>query len=99
RSSSRECTDPGAAGGSAVSTVSSTPCPMLSNPAGSPFGHNSPYMKNIRAAVIGVGYLGRFHAQKYAQLTDCTLVGVVDTSQSGAERVANELGVRALQDY
>jgi len=56
-------------------------------------------MKNIRAAVIGVGYLGRFHAQKYAQLTDCTLVGVVDTSQSGAERVASELGVRALQDY
>jgi predicted dehydrogenase len=24
-------------------------------------------MQKIRAAVIGVGYLGRFHAQKYAQ--------------------------------
>ena len=56
-------------------------------------------MKNIRAAVIGAGYLGRFHAQKYAQADDCTLVGVVDSDQSTAERVAAELGVRALQDY
>lgn len=56
-------------------------------------------MKNIRAAVIGAGYLGRFHAQKYAQLAGCTLVGVVDAVQSTAERVAAELGVRPLQDY
>jgi predicted dehydrogenase len=56
-------------------------------------------MKNIRAAVIGAGYLGRFHAQKYAQLADCTLVGVVDTQGSTAERLAAELGVKPLQDY
>ena len=56
-------------------------------------------MKNIRAAVIGAGYLGRFHAQKYTQLADCTLVGVVDTRSSTAERVAVELGVRPVQDY
>jgi len=35
-------------------------------------------MEKIRAAVIGVGYLGRFHAQKYAQATACELVAVVD---------------------
>jgi predicted dehydrogenase len=34
-------------------------------------------MSKIRAAVIGVGYLGRFHAQKYAQLPVCELVAVV----------------------
>ncbi|HTT04080.1 MAG TPA: Gfo/Idh/MocA family oxidoreductase [Steroidobacteraceae bacterium] len=56
-------------------------------------------MKNIRAAVIGAGYLGRFHAQKYAQLEHCTLEGVVDTHPATAERVAAELGVRALPDY
>ena len=28
-------------------------------------------MNKIRAAVVGVGYLGRFHAQKYAQLAEC----------------------------
>ena len=35
-------------------------------------------MQKIRAAVIGVGYLGRFHAQKFAQATACELVAVVE---------------------
>ena len=35
-------------------------------------------MNNLRAGVIGVGYLGRFHAQKYAALPDVDLVGVAD---------------------
>ena len=30
-------------------------------------------MKPLRCAVIGVGYLGKFHAQKYAQLPGCEL--------------------------
>ena len=41
-------------------------------------GHNSRKMKKIRAAVIGVGYLGRFHAQKYAAAEGCELVGVAE---------------------
>ena len=32
----------------------------------------------MRAAVVGVGYLGRFHAQKYAAHPDVDLVAVVD---------------------
>ena len=56
-------------------------------------------MEKLRAAVIGVGYLGRFHAQKYATLPDCTLVGVVDQRPEAAAQVASELGVRALGDY
>jgi predicted dehydrogenase len=56
-------------------------------------------MKSIRAAVIGVGYLGRFHAQKYAQSADCELVGVADQSAEARERVAAELGTRGLVDY
>ena len=57
----------------------------------------------LRAAVIGVGYLGRFHAQKYAALgaggQDVKLVGVVDAHPETARRVANELGVAAFTDY
>ena len=34
----------------------------------------------IRAAVIGAGYLGRFHAQKWAALPGCTLAAIVDPS-------------------
>jgi len=56
-------------------------------------------MKKIRTAVIGVGYLGRFHAQKYAQITDCELVAVVDPSREARERVAGELGTRSLADH
>lgn len=56
-------------------------------------------MQKIRTAVIGVGYLGRFHAQKYAQAPGCELVAVVDTRAAAREQVAAELQVRALEDY
>ncbi|MGA2564641.1 MAG: Gfo/Idh/MocA family oxidoreductase [Steroidobacteraceae bacterium] len=56
-------------------------------------------MKKIRAAVVGVGYLGRFHAQKYAALPQCELTAVVDIDAELAARVAAELGTRALTDY
>jgi predicted dehydrogenase len=56
--------------------------------------HSAP----IRAAVIGVGYLGRFHAQKYAQLPDAQLVAVVDANEQAAQRVGAELGVEAFTD-
>ena len=57
----------------------------------------------LRAAVIGVGYLGRFHAQKYAALGGAAagveLVGVVDSQPETARRVAQELGVAAYTDH
>jgi predicted dehydrogenase len=53
----------------------------------------------LRAAVVGVGYLGRFHAQKYAALEDVNLVAVVDNNRDRAEGVAAECGCAALSDY
>ena len=41
--------------------------------------------KEIRTAVIGTGYLGRFHAQKYAELSNSKLVGIVDIDKARAE--------------
>ena len=61
--------------------------------------HNSAAMGKIRTAVIGVGYLGRFHAQKYAQLEDCELIAVVDARQEAREAVAAEVGTRGLAEY
>ncbi len=52
----------------------------------------------IRTAVIGVGYLGRFHAQKYAQMEGVDLVGVVDVSPERAQDVAKEVETRAYTD-
>ncbi len=56
-------------------------------------------MEQIKAAVIGVGYLGRFHAQKYAQSPRCRLEAVVDARAEAREQVAAELGTRPLADY
>jgi predicted dehydrogenase len=53
----------------------------------------------IRTAVIGVGYLGRFHAQKYASLPDSQLVGIADPSATARAAVAAELKVAAHEDY
>ena len=53
----------------------------------------------IRVAVIGVGYLGRFHAQKYAAMPGVELVGVVDSRFGRAREVAGEIGVRAYSDF
>ncbi|MBB6092327.1 putative dehydrogenase [Povalibacter uvarum] len=55
--------------------------------------------KSLRTAVIGVGYLGRFHAQKYRQLEGSNLVAVADANAESARKVAEELGVEAVTDY
>ena len=53
----------------------------------------------IRTAVIGVGYLGRFHAQKYASLPNSQLIGIADPSAAARTAVAAELKVAAHEDY
>ncbi len=67
--------------------------PSPSSPASSPQG------VQLRAGVVGVGYLGRFHAHKYANLADVDLVGVVDTNSARAEEVAQECQTSAQTDY
>jgi predicted dehydrogenase len=53
----------------------------------------------MRTAVIGVGYLGRFHAQKYAASGACELVGIADPMATTRAAVAAEFGVAAHADY
>jgi predicted dehydrogenase len=53
----------------------------------------------LRTAVVGVGYLGRFHAQKYAEVPGSRLVAVVDASIETARRVGAELGVPGYSDH
>jgi predicted dehydrogenase len=56
-------------------------------------------MNALRTAVIGVGYLGNFHAQKYAAIPDVELVGVVDNDPSRAAQIATALGTTAYGDH
>jgi len=55
-------------------------------------------MKKLRTAVIGVGYLGRFHAQKYAQLENSELIAVVDVNEEQGRAVAEELSLPFYTD-
>lgn len=59
----------------------------------------SPVQSRLRAAVVGVGYLGRFHAQKYQLIEDAELIGVCDASPARAKEVAEELGVAMFENY
>jgi len=45
-------------------------------------------VKKIRVGVVGVGYLGQFHAEKYARMEEAELVGVVDVNPSRAKEIA-----------
>ncbi len=56
-------------------------------------------MSILKCAVIGVGYLGRFHAQKYLSLANAELVAVCDINAEACEAVSRELNVPAFFDY
>jgi predicted dehydrogenase len=56
-------------------------------------------MSTVRAAVVGVGYLGRFHAEKYRAHHGTELVGVADVDAARAREVASALGVQAFTDH
>jgi predicted dehydrogenase len=56
-------------------------------------------MPNLKTAVIGVGYLGKFHAQKYAQLPASELVAVCDSNADIAQTIADEHGVDVHTNY
>jgi predicted dehydrogenase len=53
----------------------------------------------IKVGIIGVGYLGRFHAEKFAHLPDTKLVGVADLNPARGQEAARTLGVPAFTDY
>ncbi len=56
-------------------------------------------MNTINVGVIGVGYLGRFHAQKYAALEGVNLIGVADINIQQAQQVASECNCQYSTDY
>lgn len=56
-------------------------------------------MSTIKVGVIGVGYLGKFHARKYAAMDDVELVGVADVDFDLAGTIAAECKTRPFADY
>ncbi len=56
-------------------------------------------MKKLRVAVIGTGYLGKFHAEKYAQMDEVELIGIVDIDQSVSEKIAKKFNTAVYTDH
>jgi predicted dehydrogenase len=56
-------------------------------------------MKKIRLGVIGVGYVGELHAQKYAAMEDVDLVGVADQDFARAQEVARRYNTTAYSSH
>ena len=52
-------------------------------------------MSTVRAAVVGAGHLGGFHAEKYAQIPNADLVAVCDQDEDRLHLVAEEYDCRA----
>lgn len=53
----------------------------------------------LRMAVVGTGYLGRFHAQKYNELNQCELIAISDVDKDRAAQIAGELSTTAVTDH
>jgi predicted dehydrogenase len=53
----------------------------------------------LKVAVIGVGHLGKCHADKYAASPDCQLLAVADSDIKVANQTAQRLGAQAYSDY
>lgn len=53
----------------------------------------------IAVGVVGVGYAGRYHAEKYAASEKANLVGVVDIDRNRAKEVGKKVGALPVTDY
>ena len=52
----------------------------------------------LDSAVIGVGYVGKYHAEKYMALPDFNLAAVVDTDPGLAKRILLYYFMRLVPD-
>ncbi len=55
-------------------------------------------MKKLNVGVIGIGYFGKFHAEKYRNIKEVNLVGVVDTIPARAAEAASKNNTSAFSD-
>lgn len=56
-------------------------------------------MNELKAAVIGVGSMGKNHARVYTEIAHTKLVGVADVSEEHVNQVARKYGVTGYTDY
>lgn len=56
-------------------------------------------MSKLRVGVVGIGYLGKYHVEKYASLPEVEIVGLVDIVLERAKEWAEKVKAEAFADY
>ena len=56
-------------------------------------------MKKLRFGVVGVGYIGALHAQKYAAMEDIDLAGLADIDFKRAKEMAGKYNTKAYSSH
>jgi len=53
----------------------------------------------IRVGIVGIGYLGKYHLEKYLAINGVEVVGVCDTNQEIGKKIAADHGIGHTADY
>jgi predicted dehydrogenase len=56
-------------------------------------------VEKLKLGVVGVGYFGQFHAEKYAKIEDVDLIGVVDIDALRAREIAKRYRTQSLSHH
>src|SRR3990167_4963099 len=57
------------------------------------------YMNTVRTAVIGTGYLGKYHVEKFAALPQSQLIAICDINTTHMQELSEKYGITATNDY
>jgi predicted dehydrogenase len=56
-------------------------------------------VKKLKVGVVGVGYFGQFHAEKYSKIKEVELVGVVDADPSRVREMAKRYRTQPFEHH
>ena len=56
-------------------------------------------MEKLKVGVVGVGYFGQFHAEKYSKIKEVELAGVVDADPSRAREIAKQYRTQPFEHH
>lgn len=56
-------------------------------------------MNKVRTAVIGTGYLGKYHVDKFATLPGSALIAICDINTEHTRELSEKYHISAVQDY